>query len=162
MGETLISNFSIIAVMLQSTSVLMGVCFTLAGIFQLKKIGDARGGGGQGSAVGPILMLLCGAMLFILPSFMGSFGLALFGSVNDLGYDGGSTSTGGLTQAVTMFVRIIGVGSFMRGIVLISRSGGQNAQQGTLSKAIVHMIAGLLCVHIQGTVYLLEELLGLV
>ncbi|MDP1573958.1 MAG: hypothetical protein Q8L78_03365 [Coxiellaceae bacterium] len=162
MGQTLANNFSIIAIMMQSVSVFMGVCFTLGGLFQLKKVGENRMGGGQSGATGPLLMLLCGALLFILPSFMGAFGLALFGSVNDLGYDGTGTDSGELMAAVLMFVRLIGVGSFMRGIVLISRSGGHQAQPGTLSKAVVHMISGLLCLHIEGTIYIFEELLGLV
>lgn len=107
-------------------------------------------------------MILTGAILFSLPSIIGAFGLALFGSVNDLGYDGSGMDSDGLMTAVLMFVRLVGVGSFIRGVTLIARAGGAQAQPGTLGKAVVHMISGLLCVHIQGTVYIIGQIMGLV
>lgn len=160
-AQILSHNFQIMGVMLQSISVVMGVCFTLGGLFQLKKVGDKHMGGGQMSAAGPLMMLLCGAIFMILPSFLGAFGLAIFQSKFDLGYDSSGGGLDSLIPPILMFVRLIGVGSFMRGVVLIARSNGHHSQPGTLAKAIIHMISGILCLHITATLSVIENILGL-
>ena len=64
--------------------------------------------------------------------------------------------------AILVFVRVVGIGSFIRGIVLLSRSGDhQRSQPGMLGKALIHILAGVLLIHIVGTMDLLEDILGL-
>jgi len=161
MPGVIANNLSWLAVIMETVSVFLGAVLTFVGIVQLKKVGESRFGGGQTGSAGPVLMILCGGMLFALPSLMGAFGLAIFQSTSDMSYDGASPSIDSFMLPVVMFVRLIGIGSFMRGIVLISRSGGHHAQPGTVGKAVMHMIAGLLCMHIEGTVYIIEQIMGL-
>ena len=164
MGEAgiLTQNFQIISVIIENIAILMGVGFTLTGLFQLKKYGESRTMmSQQHSIAGPLMMLLAGAMLLILPTFVGSILLAFWGTNSPLSYGGGPTGYNALIPPVLMFVRIIGVGAFIRGIVLLSRSSGQQAQQGTFGKAMIHIFAGILCIHILGTINLLEQLLGM-
>ncbi|MCX7121376.1 MAG: type IV secretion protein IcmC [Gammaproteobacteria bacterium] len=157
---TLTHNFEIIAVTIQWISIFMGVCFTLGGLMQLKKLSESRSMmSSQGSAAGPLLMLLAGAMLMILPKVIGLALLSFFGQNSPMSY-GGSGGSSSLTRPILMFVRIIGVGSFIRGIVMMARAGGQQSQPGTLGKAIVHMFAGILCVNIVGTLSILKDILG--
>jgi intracellular multiplication protein IcmC len=158
----LTQNFQIIADILETISVLMGVAFTLGGLFQLKKYGESRTMmSTQHSVVGPLLMLIAGAMLMILPTFIGAALLAFWGDSSPLSPAGGSSAMSTLMPPILMFVRIVGVGSFIRGIVLLSRSGGQQAQQGTLGKALIHIFAGVLCVHVVGTMDLLSQIMGM-
>lgn len=158
----LTQNFQIISIIIENIAIIMGVGFTLAGLFQLKKYGESRTMmSQQHSIAGPLLMLLAGAMLLILPTFVGSMLLAFWGTSSPLSYSGGPAGYSSLVPPVLMFVRIIGVIAFIRGIVLLARSGGQQSQQGTFGKAMIHIFAGILCVHILGTMDLLEQLLGM-
>src|SRR3989338_3112253 len=124
LGQTLTDNFTIVAYMMQSISVLMGVTFTLGGIFKLKKLGESRGAMSQEhSMAGPLLMIVAGAMLLILPAFISAMGLAVFGYRNPMAYNPG-VDDDSLVGAIMMLVRLVGVGSFIRGITLLARSGG--------------------------------------
>jgi len=156
------NNFQLIAEILQAVAVLMGVGMVLAALFQLKKHAESRGMmGGQASMAGPMMLLVSGAMLLVLPDFITTAVLAFWGQSSDQAYNGGPTGYQSLVPAILMFVRVIGVGSFIRGVVLLSRSSGQQTQPGTLGKAMIHMFAGILCVHITGTISLIGSILGL-
>lgn len=160
-AQILTYNFNIIAEILVSISLLIGVGMTLGGIFQLKKHAEQRGGAaGGGSVVGPLVMLVCGGALCVLPSLLGTALLAFWGTSSPLVYQGGPSGYDQLMPPVIMFVRIVGVGSFIRGIVLLSKSGGQHSQPGTFGKAIVHIFAGVLLIHILGTIDLLKQIMG--
>ena len=159
----LTQNFTTIASILQIVAVLMGVGLVLGGIFQFKKYGEMRTQmSAQMSAAGPLMMLVAGAMLLTLPTFIGTALLAVWGDANPLSYSAGSTGIDALMPAILVFVRVIGVGSFIRGIVLLSRSGDhQRNQPGMTGKALIHILAGVLLIHIVGTMELLKDILGL-
>lgn len=159
-AQILTYNFNIIAEILTSISLLIGVGMTLSGIFQLKKHAEQRGAGSGGSVAGPLVMLVCGGALCILPALIGSALLAFWGTNSPMVYQGGPSGYDQLMPPVIMFVRIVGVGSFIRGIVLLSKSGGHQSQPGTFGKAIVHIFAGVLLVHILGTIDLLKQIMG--
>lgn len=160
MAEQIANNFTTIGYIFQALSVIFGVGFTFGGIHQLRRLGESRSQMmEQSSYIGPLLMLLCGAVFLILPTMLSTFGLAFFSSASDLSYDASGSSD--YLLPIIVFVRLVGVASFMRGIFLLSRSGGRHGQPGTLGRALIHMFAGLLCLHIVGTVNLLESILGL-
>lgn len=162
MGGVLENNFQIIAEILQAIAVLMGVGLVLSALMQLKKHAESRGMmGGQAPMAGPMVTLIAGAMLLALPDFIGAAVLAFWGSNSEQAYPGGGSGWHAIIPAVLMFVRVIGVGSFIRGIVLLSRTGSQQSQPGSLGKALIHIFAGVLCVHITGTISLIGSILGL-
>jgi len=162
-GALLTHNFQIIATILENVSVIMGVLFVLLALFKFKRHGESRTMmSHQHTIAEPLLMLLAGAMLLVLPAFIGSMLLAFWGTASPLQYSGGSHGYSSLVPPIILFVRIVGVGAFIRGIVLLSRSGGQQSQHGTFGKALIHIFAGILCVHILGTIDLLEQLLGII
>lgn len=161
-ASTLTNNFIILAYILQQAAVIIGVFLTIGGIFQFKKYGEQRTMmSTQMSAAGPTLMVVCGATLMILPSFIGTSVMAFFGQGSPLSYEGGPSGYNALIPPILIFVRVVGVLSFIRGIVMLPRSTGQHAQPGVLGKAVTHIIAGVLCVHILGTIELLENIFGL-
>ncbi|OGT44061.1 MAG: hypothetical protein A3F13_02325 [Gammaproteobacteria bacterium RIFCSPHIGHO2_12_FULL_40_19] len=160
-ANILTQNFNTIAEIMTSISLLMGICFTLGGLFQLKKHAEQRSMAASHSMAGPMMMFICGGILCVLPKFIGSALLAFWGTDTPLVYQGGPAGYSVLIPPILMFVRIIGVGSFIRGVVLLSKAGGQQSQPGTLGKALVHIFAGILLVHILGTIDLLKSILGM-
>ncbi len=154
-------NFEYLARILQVIAIAIGLALFLGAFFKLKKYGEQRTMMSmQMTMAGPLLMIISGSALLILPTFIGTALLALWGNSNPLQYSGDTTGLGAFIPPILMFVRVIGVGSFIRGLVLLARSGDHQGQQGTMGKALIHILAGILCVNIVGTVDLLEALLG--
>lgn len=161
-AETLTNNFLIISTMVRLVGWLMGVGMIFGAFIQFKKYGETRTMmSTQMSIAGPLALLISGVLLVMLPDFIGTALLAFWGKASPLAYQGGPSGYDALIPPIIIFVRIVGVGSFIRGLVLLARSGGQHGQPGSLGKAMIHMLAGLLCVHILGTVDLLRDLLGM-
>ncbi|PIZ04162.1 MAG: type IV secretion protein IcmC [Gammaproteobacteria bacterium CG_4_10_14_0_8_um_filter_38_16] len=161
-AATLTNHFLLIASSVNAVAWVMGVGMFIGGFYELKKYGETRTMmSSQMSIAGPLVMILSGVLLIVLPNFIGTALLAFWGDASPLSYQGSTDGYSALIPPILIFVRIIGVGSFIRGIVLLARSGGHHGQPGSLGKALIHMLAGLLCVHILGTIDLLKELLGM-
>lgn len=161
--DVLTQNFTIIGEILGVISIIMGLGLLFAGIFQFKKYGEMRTMmSAQMSMSGPLMLLLSAGILLALPFFLNTFLIALTGYDTPMPYGGDNTSYGALIPPILMLVRIVGIGSFIRGVVLLSRSGDHHrAQPGMVSKAMIHMLAGVMCIHIQGTLDLFRNVLGL-
>lgn len=161
-ATVLTHSFGHMAVIVQSISVIMGVCFVFIGFMKLKKYGEMRTMmSAQMSIAGPLLMLLAGAILLVLPKFINGMLLAFWGNYSGMQYPTGGTGWAALEGPVLEFVRLLGAIGFIRGIVLIARAGGQQAQPGSAAKGITHIFTGILCLHIQGTIHLIKTMLGL-
>jgi intracellular multiplication protein IcmC len=127
----------------------MGMFFVINGLFHLKKYGEQRSqASGEAHLKGPLIYLFVGAALLYLPSTV-RVGLSTFWtSPYPYQYQ---TDQGGpwaeLLKAGFMIIQLIGTISFIRGLVMLTHLGGASAQQqGTLGKALAHIIAGILCI----------------
>ena len=162
--QILMNNLGIIANIMETVGVLMGIGLFVGGMFQLKRYGEMRTMmSSQMSIAGPVMTLLAGVALLCSPLFIGTLLASFWGptGVTDLPYDG-DTSNGWAQYipAVLMLVRLIGVYAFMRGFVMAARTGSGHAQPGTVGKVLSMIGAGILCVHIMGTIQLLESIFG--
>jgi intracellular multiplication protein IcmC len=157
---TIIANFDTIASILETVSILMGIGLFLGGLFLLKKYGETRTYmSHQMSIAGPLVMLIAGVAFLILPTTISTVLFAFWSSSTPEHYSGLGEGWDQYMPVVLIFVRIIGVGAIMRGILLFSRVGGHHGSQpGTMGKAFIHILGGLLCVHILGTVDLLKNI----
>ncbi len=159
----IMSNLGIVAKIIQAVAVVMGVGLIFSGIMKLKHYGEMRTMmNSQGSLAQAMFILLGGVILLTLPTMLNTFLLAFWGTVNPLPYptntDPGLNS---LLPPIVMFVRVVGVVAFIRGVLLLTHLGKEGgSQQGSLGKALMFMIGGILCVHIVGTARLLESILG--
>jgi intracellular multiplication protein IcmC len=161
----MMSNLGIIAKIVQAVAVVMGVGLIFSGIMKLKHYGEMRTMmNSQGSLANALFIVLAGVMLLTLPTMLNTFLLAIWGTTNPLPYPGGDNmGTNGLMRGIVMFVRLIGVISFIRGVVLISHLGKENGgQQGSIGKALTYMIGGIMCVQIVATAQFLSTILGFV
>lgn len=127
----------------------MGMFFVVNGLFHLKKYGEQRSqASSEAHLKGPILYLLVGAALLYLPTTV-RVGFATFWT-NPLPYQYDTDQSGAwadLLKAGFMIIQLIGIISFIRGLVMLTHLGGAGGQQqGTLGKALAHIIAGILCI----------------
>lgn len=156
------NNLGTAVVILNSISVLLGVGMLFSAFFQFKRYGEQRTMMSmQHTIAGPVMMMFAGAILLILPKFIGTMLIAFWGTDTPIAYQTNANPWSDIVAAVLMLVRVVGVGSFIRGIVMISRAGSSQSQPGTTGKALIHIFAGILCVHIMGTIELIENILGL-
>ena len=158
----LMKNLGYMGIIFQDVAILMGLGLFMSGVFRLKRYAEARTFmSHQMTIAGPLLMMIGGVFLLALPTTLRSALYNIWSTSNPLNYNGSNGTWGALIPPIIIFVRLLGVGAFMRGILLFSRSGSENSQHGTMSKAILHIIGGILCVHILGTLNLLKEILGI-
>ncbi len=157
--NVIVNNLGTLAKILQSVGILLGVGMFLSGLFHLKKYGEGRTMmSQQHSLATPIFMIIAGTALMLLPTTINTFLNAFWSTTSPLQYDTDGEGWDEYVPVIVTFVRLIGVGSFIRGLVLFSRAGGHQSQPGTMSKAIIHIFAGILCVHVIGTTELLKTI----
>ncbi|MCD6039394.1 MAG: hypothetical protein K0S27_794 [Gammaproteobacteria bacterium] len=132
-----------------AVSYVMGMFFVVNGLFHLKKYGEQRSqASSEAHLKGPIIYLLVGAALLYLPTTV-RVGFSTFWT-NPAPYQYETDQSGAwadLLKASFMIIQLIGTISFIRGLVLLTHLGGAaGQQQGTLGKALAHIIAGILCI----------------
>lgn len=157
--QIIMHNFGILADIMQAFSVALGLGIFMGGLFTLKRHGEMRTVmSHQMTLAWPLIKMMGGIMLLILPSIIHTGLFALFSTQSPLAYTGsGNDSWNNMMPAVIMFVRLIGVGSIIRGLIIFSRAGITGGQPGTFGRAFIHLIGGLLLVHILGTTDLLKD-----
>ena len=155
-------NFILISQIIQTFAVVSGAVLFLASFFEFKRLGEARSMMHQYSAIKPVMLLLCGSVLLVFPVISGTLLISFWGQMSDLSYSSDTSGVGALMPAIFMFVRLVGLVSFMRGLLLLSRASGSHGQPGTVGKALIHMFAGVLCLHVVETMDLLGNILGVV
>lgn len=158
----LMQNIGQMANIVSDISLIMGIGFVLSAIFKFKHYGESRTHAmQQSSVVKPLLMLLVGGLLLSLPLTMETVLTAIWSTSSPLAYHAQTATDELLIPPVLAFIRLVGVGSFIRGLVMLTRVGGEQSQPGTLSKAMLHMLGGVLCLHILGVVQLVQSIFNL-
>lgn len=144
----------------------MGFFFTYKGLVELKKFGEQRTMmGGEHHLTGPLIYLFVGAMLIYLPSSVYTGLYTIWGEgYTPYAYDTESGDAFSIMQdTVYLIVQLVGVISFMRGLVLLTHmgSGQGGGQPGTFGRALAHIIAGILCINLNAFVTMLSATLGI-
>lgn len=159
-SQYLENSLSSLADIVEYIAILMGVSMVLSSLFLFKKYGQMRTFMSQQlTMTKPMLTLIGGAALLILPTFVGTAERMFWGQswyAQSMSLDVGSDWTG-LVKPVFMLVRLLGVLALIRGISLASKASGQQSQPGSGSKAAIHFIAGILCINIDATARILAN-----
>lgn len=146
---------------------LTGVAFIFTGVNKLKKLGHRTAFMNVDSGVtGPLIMLTLGATLIYFPTFLEVTNTTFWGSpdiaaVDQLQYkaDKGSDLETALKPMIYM-IQFIGMVAILRGFLILTKSTGQGAQPGTVSKGFVHIIGGVMAVNIVNTVNVIVNTFG--
>jgi len=156
----MINSLLSLASIIQICSIAAGLGLFASSLFQFKRYGEMRTFmSHQMTIAKPLMMMLSGIMLLTLPMMIGTSLLAFWGSSTPMAYSQ-DTTTGwsGLVTVVIYFVRVIGIAACMRAFFMLARAGGAGAQPGTVSKAMMHLFAGVLCVNVVATTNLIYNI----
>jgi hypothetical protein len=138
-------NINIVTGIAEGFSVISGITLVLLAIMEFKRFAEARGMmGQQHSMAKPVVMLVCGSALLALPSILPAIVSAVFSNSQDDAYNSSIPGLAGLI----LFIRFLGLCSVIKGIIMLSKTGGSGAQPGMRGKAFVHMFSGVLLLHI--------------
>lgn len=160
--QLFVNNMYIVADIIQDFSIAAGLTLFFLGLMKFKRYGESRTFmSTQMTMSGPLMLVICGALLVAAPQLIGTALYAFWGQTSPLAYQAGGISVlDQLMQAIIVFVRVLGLGVFIRGFILLAKSGGEQAQPGMRGKAFMHLFIGILMIHFLGTEHLLLETLG--
>lgn len=147
-------------------SYLCGIIMIIRGLALYKAFGqNVNQATRPGEVAGPAVYIVIGTMLFYFPTIFQIGLYTLYGSSTptNLVYKGADT-TQNWAQIYTLinrYCRLIGVISFFRGLILISRAGEQGTQPGSITKGIIHLVAGIMIYNIGATVNVFQYTFGI-
>lgn len=132
----------------------IGVGLCVVAIMKLKKYGTRTAFMHvEMTLLGPFLQFFIGVGMFYLPTFISSLNQTVWGTPNNtdfaLGYEDSSDGTAEYINTVLGVIQIIGIISFLRGWVQLSRATNAGNQPGVVSKALTFIIGGLMAINIK-------------
>jgi intracellular multiplication protein IcmC len=158
-------NLPAVVRLLNATAYVTGIWFIFSAIHELRIYGQARTMmPGNIQLNGPVTKLILGALLLFLPGTidMASFTLWGYGKENiQEYYTVADTVWAPVFNGVLALVRVVGYIAFIRGILLLSRSAGQQKQPGMFGKGLIFLIGGILSINIIGTIKMIQATFGL-
>lgn len=144
-----IKNF-IIAI---SYGVGLGLC--VIAVMKLKKYGTKTAYMHvESSLVGPFLQFFIGIALFYLPTFVETVNMTIWNEAyvynSPLNYTSQTSSTTfeEYIEPILGIIQIIGMISFIRGWVMLSKATNVGQQPGAVSKGLTHVIGGIMGINI--------------
>ena len=162
------NNLSPVQSLMSAGAYLMGIGFAIKALMSLKAHGENRQGMSQGGSPmkEPVLYLVVAGMLIYFPSAVDVIMTTTFGAPNILSYSqlpssvvsilSGNTALG---NALMVIIQTIGLYAFIRGWVLIARSGASGQQPGGLGKGLTHVFGGVLAINIVATLEMIDNTL---
>ncbi len=156
--------------LITGASYLIGCAFLFKAIYSLKVYGEARTMmSSSASAKEPILYLMVGAILLYFPTTLQMMLQTTFNYNTVLQYAPVNSNNNALDtlfgsgsvvgKPLAMLIQVIGLIAFIRGWVLVARSGSQGQQPGGTGKAFMHIFGGILAINIVGTLTIINNTL---
>ena len=132
----------------------IGVGLCVVAIMKLKKYGTRTAFMHvEMTLLGPFLQFFIGVGMFYLPTFISSLNQTVWGTATAtdirLGYEDSGDGTAEYINTVLGVIQIIGIISFLRGWVQLSRATNAGNQPGVVSKALTFIIGGLMAINIK-------------
>lgn len=143
-----------------------GVWFMVLGFLKLKVYGQMTVMMmSQAEFTGPLLYIVVGTILVYTPTMLDVAVQTFWGySYSQMPLDYGPSGGDWWVQVyhpVLLIMRVVGLISFIRGWMILSKAGGRAAQPGNFGKGLMHVIAGIFAINIVGTIRLFEATLGI-
>lgn len=156
--------------LLTAAAYIIGITLIIKGVMSLKQAGEHRSHMSQQHTLKePFYYFLSGSFLLFFPTGLKVFLVSTFGTDNIMSYSQLDTvnpfissvmSSGDFGHVLVVFVQVIGIISFIKGWLIISKSAGQGgAQQGGIGKGIMHVFGGVLAMNIVQTLNIISNTL---
>lgn len=145
-------------------SYVVGMFLMISALAKMKHFGEMRGMMSREHAVwGPIFQFLIGACLIYLPTSIRVTLYTLWSYNSPMAYTSSDASNQQFISICYHIIQLIGTISFIRGLLYLNQAANDKGQgQNPLSKSLSHIIGGILCINIYGTVQTLEATVGMV
>jgi intracellular multiplication protein IcmC len=146
-----------------ASAYVLGMWTVTQGIMALKQYGEQRTQySSHASLKAPLIQFTVGTCLLYLPSSV-TIGLNTFWSdPTPYAYLQEATDQWHMTiQGGFMVVQLIGVISFIKGLLVLNKLGGAGAQHDAFSRGLTHMIAGALCMNLYDFLGAVNSTVGL-
>lgn len=150
-------------ILAQDVAIAGGLGLMVGAFFRFKRYGEQRTFmSAQMTLARPLAMLIGGVALLATPVTINTLLLAFWGSSSPLAYpvlsDANSTEA---IQVAIALIRFVGLLGAIRGIFLFTKVGGEQGQPGMVGKATLHIVGGLLCLHILNVYDIIAYILDL-
>jgi len=157
-----INGVSEAIIITQDVAMALGLSLFLGGLFKLKKYGEMRTFmSTQMSLSRPLGMLIGGVALLCLPLVTSTLLSAIWGTSSLIAYPVvPNPQAQEIIFGIILTIRLVGVMGVMRGIILLSRAGGEQSQPGSIGKAVLHLVGGLMCLNIMSVWNIFDNLLS--
>lgn len=167
--NNLISTAIDLELFMMIASYIAGTVMIIRGIALYKVFGqNINQATRPGEVAGPFVYIVVGTLLLYFPTIFEICLYTIFGTAN-VGELEATASTGGYSvyewdriySIITRYCRLVGVISFFRGLILLSRSGEPGVQPGSITRGIIHIVSGVMIYNIRGTVDALQYTFGI-
>ena len=160
----LLTNLTNLSVIVLDMTIVIGIYFLAGGILKFKRYGQMRGSMSHQMTVGaPLMLFMGGAGLLTVPWLSTTLISMIFGNASPLSMaTTGMNDWDSLMQSVVILTRLIGVVALSRGLCMLAKAGSPNKPPGAIGRGSIFVVCGVLCIHILGTISLLEYILGVV
>ena len=141
----------------------MGLFMLIKGTYALKQYGESKSMmSTEHSLKGPMLFIFVGTMLLYLPTSIRVGTSSFWKNSTPLVYvpDPTTSSWSIFINDIFMVIQLVGVISFVRGMVKLTHLSGSHGQPGTLGTAMAHIIAGILCINMYQFLQVIFNTLG--
>lgn len=149
---------------------LIGLAFAFKAIYSLKVYGEARTMmSNNASLKEPVTLLIVSAILLYFPTSLGVILQSSFGESSILQYAPVNSKNETLNvlfgngsvigQPLTLLIKILGLGAFIRGWVLIARSASQGQPAGGTGKGFIHVFGGVMAMNVVATLQIINNTL---
>lgn len=148
--------------MVTAIGYVIGLYFIFFSLMKFKQFGEQRTMmSAQHHLKEPLTYLIIGALLLYLPTSV-QVGMSTFwAEPNPYGYLEETDQWAQFINNCFLVVQLFGTIAFVRGLVILSHTGGQGGGQGQFGKGVTHVIGGILCINIYQFVKVILFTLGI-
>ncbi len=154
-----------LARLIVAISYVAGIFFIVFSVIRLKIYGQMTVFMMSQASIGPTFAyMIVGIMLLFFPTMLDIMNVTLFGYKYDssellMYFQDTPVRWSHIIDPLTALIQLFGFIAFLRGMIMLSKMGGQGSPPGTAGKAVTDIIGGILAINIVGTVSLIQDTL---